>query len=340
VRPFGYVFDPLFLICCGFYAINRWLIKPHCHIVFFHSWFSDLWLIPCALPPVLLIHRWLGLRTHDEPPTFGEICAHLVGWSILFEVIGPHIMRTTGDPWDAVAYSFGAAVGFLWWRILKINGPPRGKGFDLMAPFYRRMEWFLAGTKLQRCRVAFLPTLPAPRRALLIGEGHGRFLTSLLQTHPEVHCLCLDASKRMLEVARARALELGLNGAKIEFVQADLPSWIPPRNSFDLIVTHFVFDCFTDEQLQPILTRLADAATADACWLTADFREPNKGPARWRAQAILAIMYVFFRWATGIAATRLPAIDPMMRQRGFVLRERRISEWGLLHSDLWRRSAG
>jgi ubiquinone/menaquinone biosynthesis C-methylase UbiE len=337
VRRFGYVFDPLFLICCSLYAANRWLIKPHSHIVFFHSWFNDLWLIPCALPPVLLVQRWLGLRIHDEPPTAGEIAAHLVGWSILFEVIGPHIMRTVGDPWDAVAYTFGAVVGFICWRVLKFTDLGWDPGFDFLAPFYRRMEWVLAGKKLQRCRTAFLLPAPTPRRALLIGEGHGRFLAPLLKMHPGVHCICVDASKRMLDVTRARLVELGLDTRNVEFVQADLAEWTPPRNSFDLIVTHFVLDCFTERQLELIVARLANAATAEARWLAADFRKPKKGLARWRAQAILAVMYIFFRWATGIAAERLPAIDSLMGRQGFVLRERRIFEWGLLQSDLWAR---
>jgi len=338
VRPFGYVFDPLFLFCCALYATNRWLIKPHCHIEFFHAWFNDLWLIPCALPPVLLIQRWLGLRTHDEPPTFGEIAAHLVGWSILFEVIGPHIMRTVGDPWDAVAYAFGAILAYFWWRVLKWYGPGTSMGFDLLAPFYRRMEWVLAGRKLQRCRVAFLPSLPPPRRALLIGEGHGRFLTSLLQAHPNVECVCLDASEAMLDVSRARITVLGLDTSRIEFVRADLTTWTPPSGArFDLIATHFVLDCFTNEQLESIVARLAERATPDARWLAADFREPNAGLARWRAQAILAIMYLFFRWATGIAARKLPEVDNLLGRQGFVLRERRVFEWGLLQSDLWGR---
>jgi len=286
---------------------------------------------------VLLIQRWFGLRTHDEPPTFGEIAAHLVGWSILFEVIGPHIMRTVGDPWDAVAYCFGAAIGFVWWRVLTLRGPRGRAGFDLLAPFYRRLEWFLAGAKLQRCRVAFLSKAPRPRRALLVGEGHGRFLGPLLQEFPGVECLCVDASKQMLDVTRARIEQLGLDATEVEFVHADLRSWQPPENSFDLIATHFVFDCFTNEQLEPILARLAAAATPDAHWLAADFREPPAGPARWRARAILAVMYVFFRWATGISAEKLPAIDGLMRKEGFVLRERRVSEWGLLQTDLWDR---
>jgi hypothetical protein len=72
VRRFGYVFDPLFLVCCALYAVNRWLIKPHCHIVFFHSWFNDILLIPCALPPLLLVRLGFVLRQR-----------HLFEWGLL-----------------------------------------------------------------------------------------------------------------------------------------------------------------------------------------------------------------------------------------------------------------
>ncbi|HWD19381.1 MAG TPA: class I SAM-dependent methyltransferase [Verrucomicrobiae bacterium] len=328
MRRFGYLFDPLFLLCCALYAVNRWLIKPHTHIVFFHSWFSDIWLIPCALPPVLLMQRWLGLRTHDDPPTLGEITAHLIGWSILFEVIGPHIMRTTGDVWDAVAYSVGAIIAFCWWRLVKSPA-----NFDWLAPHYRWMEPILAGSKMQKCRTAFLSSIPPPRRALLVGEGHGRFLAALLAIHPQAQCVCLDASAGMLQAARER---LG-GDPRVEFVHADLAAWTPPAEPFDLIVTNFVFDCFTEEQLAALIPKLAAAAAPQARWLVADFCAPPRGLARWRAQAILAVMYVFFRWATGIAAQRLPEPAPLLVRAGFALRGRRFADWGLLHSDLWER---
>jgi len=66
---------------------------------------------------VLLLHRLLGLRNHDRPPTIVEILAHWLGWSILFEFICPRFMpHTTGDPWDVAAYAVGAMVAWLWWR--------------------------------------------------------------------------------------------------------------------------------------------------------------------------------------------------------------------------------
>ena len=117
MRQFRYWRDPLFVCGCAAYAINRWLIKPHLHAGFFHSHFNDVWLIPCALPPILWLHRRLGLRTHDAAPETSEIILHLVFWSLLFEWVGPHfVAHTTGDPLDALAYAVGALVAGAWWH--------------------------------------------------------------------------------------------------------------------------------------------------------------------------------------------------------------------------------
>ena len=117
MRRFLYPRDPLFLAGCAAYAINRWLVKPHVHTGFFHAHFNDCWLIPCALPPVLWLHRRLGLRLHDGKPQLSEIISHLVFWSIMFEWIGPKfVSRATADPLDVIAYAAGALVAGLWWH--------------------------------------------------------------------------------------------------------------------------------------------------------------------------------------------------------------------------------
>lgn len=114
---FSYLRDRLFLLTCGLYALNRWLLRPRVHSPFLHDHFNDVLLIPCALPPLLLMQRWLKLRLDDRPPTAGEIALYLVVWSVLFEVIGPHIMPwTVGDAWDVAAYVVGGVLAGLWWN--------------------------------------------------------------------------------------------------------------------------------------------------------------------------------------------------------------------------------
>jgi hypothetical protein len=109
--------DPLFLLASSLYALNRWVLKPHFHNAFLHNHFNDLLLIPCALPPLLLMQRRLKLRPHDRFPEFGEVALYLAVWSILFEVLGPWIIPwTVGDPWDVVAYIVGGAVAAVWWH--------------------------------------------------------------------------------------------------------------------------------------------------------------------------------------------------------------------------------
>ena len=65
--------------------------------------------------------------------------------------------------------------------------------FDLQAPHYRWLEWFLAGGKLQRCRMACLGTIPAPAKVLIYGEGNGRFLAALCRKFPEAEVTSVDA---------------------------------------------------------------------------------------------------------------------------------------------------
>jgi len=211
--------------------------------------------------------------------------------------------------------------------------------FDLLAPHYRWMECLLAGEKLQRCRTAFVQAIPRPQRVLMLGEGNGRCLVELLRAYPEAHFTCVDASQRMLDRARVRVQARGLGDERIQFVHADVAGWqATPPEQFDLLVTHFFLDCFRADQLARIIPCLAASAAPGAHWLLADFREPASGVARWRARGILRAMYFFFQRDTGLPASRLTPPDAFLQRSGFALRERTLSEWGLLHSDLWQRA--
>jgi ubiquinone/menaquinone biosynthesis C-methylase UbiE len=210
--------------------------------------------------------------------------------------------------------------------------------FDALAPWYRTLEWIAFGDALQRCRVACLGEIAAPHRALVVGEGNGRFLCELLRLHPEVEVDCIDASQRMLQLARKRVEdELPGHGERVRFLLRDVTSWAIPEHQYDLLVTQFFLDCFSETELVAVIRKLAQATTEEASWLLADFCVPREGMARLRVRGWLAAMYLFFRITTRIEASELIDPTPFMRAEGLALTRQRLFRKGMLKSEIWRR---
>lgn len=212
--------------------------------------------------------------------------------------------------------------------------------FDLLAPHYRWIEFVSAGDELQRHRTTFLGQIPGPRHALIAGEGNGRFLAEFRRQFPAAKITCVDASARMLALAKKRLARNGSDTSQIEFVRADVLNWQPPATEFDLVVTHFFLDCFHPEQIQMLVQKLSAAAGRDAHWLLADFQIPPAGLRRQRARLILWLLYRFFRATTRLPAGELADPGSFLKTAGFQLHRRHIGNWGLLRSDWWQRRAG
>lgn len=329
---FRYALDPLCLLACGLYIACRWIIRPQADGLFWHGYSTDCLLIPAALPLWLWVQRRLGLRRHDAFPSWREIGLSFVTWSVAAELAAPQLFQSAAADWrDVLAYAAGGLVAGAWWTLAA------RAGFDLLAPVYPAMESLLAGPRLQRCRTAWIGELAGARRLLIAGVGHGPALAPVLRRHPQLRVTCVDASARMLAVARRRAARAGLDLGRIEFVQARLPDWQPPVGAYDAIATHFFLDCFTPRQLSAIVSALARAAAPGARWIVSDFTVPARGPARWRALVVHRLMYLFFRFTTRLPAQRVTPPDAMLAAHGFRLLRRQTHEWGLLHADLWRR---
>jgi len=207
--------------------------------------------------------------------------------------------------------------------------------FDAIAPWYRTLETIAFGNALQRARVACLDEIGSCQRALIVGEGNGRFLAELLRAQPEVEVDCVDASERMLKLARQ---QIGVDASRVRFLQRDITSWTPPERDYDLIVTHFSLDCFPGNQLAAVVENLARGAANNATWLLADFNVPVGALGRVRARAWLAAMYLFFRLTARIEAKRLIDPSPFLRGAGFLLKHSVPFRGGIVKSQLWQRN--
>lgn len=208
--------------------------------------------------------------------------------------------------------------------------------FDTLAPVYRPLEWVLAGRLLQQCRTAFLPQLQGCRRALLLGEGPGRFLGELISACPDLEVTVLERSPGMIREAE-RVLAPGQR-ERVRFEAVEIRNWRPASAPYDLVASHFFLDCFQAQDVARIIERVARATSPHAHWLVSDFRMPRRGWRRIRARLIHGIMYAFFRSATDVSARQVTPPDSYLRAAGFRVQGRQHFNFGLLYAAWWRRN--
>jgi ubiquinone/menaquinone biosynthesis C-methylase UbiE len=206
--------------------------------------------------------------------------------------------------------------------------------FDRVAPHYRWLETLVFGNQLQQARIEFVGEIESPRRVLIVGEGNGRFLAEFVRSHPGAVVDCIEASGRMIELARRKK-----GNGRPNFVQEDIRKVPLQANHYDLIVTHFVLDCFAGDALREVVEQLADAANSRASWLLADFTEPAGGWRRWHARLWLGAMYLFFRLTSNLQTRRLDDPSALLCAAGFDCVRRNDWRFGLIKSELWRHRA-
>jgi ubiquinone/menaquinone biosynthesis C-methylase UbiE len=207
----------------------------------------------------------------------------------------------------------------------------RNVNFDHVARPYRWLEYLSFGPWLARCRSAQLAHLTSARRALLLGDGDGRFLARLLAANPTVTADVVDSSRSMLMLLQRR---LRGDHQRICLHHADALTW-NPTGSYDLIVSHFFLDCFFPHQLEQLFDSVLPHAQPGAQWVVSEFAIPTNPFAAYFARGIIGCLYRAFGWATGLRVRALPDYAPALLRRGLLpIHDRRYLA-GLLCSQLW-----
>jgi len=196
---------------------------------------------------------------------------------------------------------------------------------DLIAPHYWWIERLGMGRALERRRRWFLPEIGNARRALVLGDGDGRFLRELLRRSSSVRADYVDLSRRMLELARQKA-----GTERVSYQQADARTIMLAPGEYDLIATHFFFDCFDAGELDALIGRIAPSTKPRAKWVVSEFRNSSFA-ARW----LVRFLYLFFRITTGLKTRTLADHRPILQAHGFRLRN--ADQGKLVVSELWER---
>lgn len=212
-----------------------------------------------------------------------------------------------------------------------MSTPP---AFDRLAGVYRWMEYFSFGPFLHRARTQFLGELSECRRALVLGDGDGRFTAALLRSNPGIIVHAVDGSPRMLAALLLRA---GESADRVTTEVADLRSWMPPTEAhYDLVAAHFFLDCLSTAEVISLAQRLAPALQDGALWVISDFAVSKTRFGRIIALPLVTSLYTMFRWLTGLRVRELPDHKAALISAGWRVEQEQPRLKGLLISQLWR----
>jgi hypothetical protein len=213
---------------------------------------------------------------------------------------------------------------------------PQAPNFNRLAPFYRWLEYLTFGPLLHRCRTRFLPSLHPCRRALILGDGDGRFTAALLRSNPHIRATAVDASPAMLASLRKRC---AMHADRLTTQVTDLRHWTPDSSAphYDLIATHFFLDCLSTAEIAALAHRVAPALTPNALWVLSEFAIPPTAFGRFAAAPIVWLLYRAFRLLTGLRQQSLPDFRQALAAARWSLQSEAPRLHGLLTSQLRQR---
>ena len=213
------------------------------------------------------------------------------------------------------------------------------KSFDRLANSYWLLEVLAFGKRLEVVRSSGLKYAKNARRALLIGDGDGRFAAQLLKVNAQLRIHSLDSSRAMLRTARRRIRrETPAAGCHYVPIQADARRFAYAANSYDFIALNFVLDCFQPGAAKGLLQALSHSLEPRGVLFYCDFEMPQGPPhKRLAARWVIRLLYCFFNLVTDIKTSALPEL---VWPRTLRLAERKTWLGGVLASEIRCRPAG
>lgn len=167
------------------------------------------------------------------------------------------------------------------------------------------------GKKLEYARFDCLSIFETgkPQRALVLGDGDGRFSYNALKLNPHLSIDSIEQSSSMREQARKRIQQLGKDDARRHaHIAYNALTYSFPISEYDIVVVQFFLDCFESSNANRLLSKLARALKANGKLAYADFSVPGRYPTKLIGKTVVSFLYLFFRMTANIESKRLPTL--------------------------------
>jgi ubiquinone/menaquinone biosynthesis C-methylase UbiE len=181
--------------------------------------------------------------------------------------------------------------------------------YNNSAWFYDSLAGLVYGRALINAQVYLLQFVQPGSNILIVGGGTGRVLEELTRLHPSgLTITYVEVAVNMMALSQKR--NAGTN--QVNFITNAIEDVALPAG-FDVIITPFLFDNFTEQTLQKVFRHLHLLLKPGGLWLNTDFQLTGK----WWQNVLLKTMFAFFKLLCNIEASVLPDIEKQFTQNNY-----------------------
>jgi len=202
------------------------------------------------------------------------------------------------------------------------------KGFDRLSLIYDLMVKLVFGRVIRESQISLIKQVKNSEKWLILGGGTGWVIEEIFKVHPKVEIAFVEASQKMINRARKRNPNDGVN-----YILGSIDQ-IPNGQDYDVVITAYFWDMFETDHAMAMKRSIDEKVKNDALWLSADFRNTDI----WWQKKLTKIMYWFFRITCHIEASELPNFDTIFSKQDHKVLFQKSFYYGMIESTLYKRS--
>ena len=213
------------------------------------------------------------------------------------------------------------------------------EGFNKIAPFYHAVSMICSFNRIHKSQIWLLSKGMKFSKVLIIGGGDGRFLLEAMKQGLSEQYYYIDISNAMIKLAQGKIEKqsnLSLNS--VVFICGSYQD-IPKNRKFDLIVTPYFLDCFSDDELFLVVAKLHTQLTIEGTWFFTDFNIPEDITRSFIFKNIIQILYRFFNLFCDLEVNHLPDFNKEFCKYKFSILHEKYFLGGLLVSRIYKKSS-
>ena len=186
----------------------------------------------------------------------------------------------------------------------------RTNDFDGVSKIYDKLSTLVFGKSMSEAQTVFLPEIAQYVSVLILGGGTGWLLANVLKTNLKGKVWYVEASLKMIELSKRKIPTVEMS--RVFFIHGTEHS-IPAEIAFDVVITPFFLDLFTNNHCQVVVQKITSCLHSKSIWVVTDFIN-----LAWWHNGMLFMMYKFFKLTSNIEASKLPEWESILKRHGLI----------------------